>query len=477
MAFTDRLQNRGSVSTGFDIENATAHDSTRNHWLEKTISYDSGRANNTYKKATFSFWIKRGRLSTNQFFLGGSNSARYWGVKFNTNDKLEIYCSALSGYTGDPITTRIFRDTASWYHIVLRLDTTLSTAGDRLRLYVNGIEEDTWDTAPNITQNQVSEFTAVDNLTHIWGGQNGYYNSTGANLDGYLADVNFLANQSAAPTEFGEFNDEGIWVPIDVSPAYAAAADSYRLEFQSSGSIGNDSSGSGLNFSGGTGTPKQSTDTPTNNFCTWNFNDTGMAEFGHSNSNPKAFSGGNLLRQGGGSAYNPCFGTFAININSTSSIWYWEFLSTTNISSSGSPAEGTIGWVGDDSLYTYALSNPTNNIKNTGTTRYLSDYFSSSGANVVMGVLLDCSTSNKKIKIYNNDSLAYTKENLGGGPLYFPMISPYGSSAEFVANFGGTQIQEFGGTNSNSDPNGYGNFRFSTKSGYALCSKNLAELG
>ena len=57
------------------------------------------------------------------------------------------------------------------------------------------------------------------------------------------------------------------------------------------------------------------------------------------------------------------------------------------------------------------------------------------------------------------------------------MVSPYASGAEFVANFGGTQIQEFGGTNSNNDPNGYGNFRFSTKSGYALCSKNLAELG
>ena len=479
MAFTDRLHNRGSISTGFDVDNSSAYDSTRNHWLEKTIPYDSGRSNNTYKKGTYSVWLKRGRLGTNQFFLGGSNSARYWAVKFNTDNKLQIYThSVISCYNNtSPITTRKFNDNASWYHIVLRYDTTLSTAGDRLRLYINGVEEDTWDTAPNIDQNAEGEFTTLSNVTHIWGGQNGYYNSTGSNFDGYLADANFLANQSAAPTEFGEFNTNGVWVPIDVSPTYAALADSYRLEFQNSGTIGEDSSGSGLDFAGGTGTPKQSTDTCTNNFCVWNFNDTTMAEFGHSSSNPTAFSAGQLLRQGGSGAYNPCVGTFAIDITSTSSIWYWEFLSTTNIASSGSPAEGTIGWVGEDSLYTYAISNPTNNIKNTGTTRYLSDYFSSAGANVVMGVLLDCSTSNKKIKIYNNDTLVYTKENLGGGPLYFPMVSVYGSSGEFVANFGGTQIQEWGGTNSNNDPNGYGNFRFTTKSGYALCSKNLAEFG
>ena len=38
-------------------------------------------------------------------------------------------------------TNRLFRDVSAWYHIVLRVDTTQSTAADRLRLYVNGIQE------------------------------------------------------------------------------------------------------------------------------------------------------------------------------------------------------------------------------------------------------------------------------------------------------------------------------------------------
>ena len=87
MAFTDRLYNRGSVSTGYDIDQSASFDYTRNQWIERTIPYDSGRSNNTYKKGTYSVWLKRGRLGTNQFFLGGSNSARYWAVKFNTDNK------------------------------------------------------------------------------------------------------------------------------------------------------------------------------------------------------------------------------------------------------------------------------------------------------------------------------------------------------------------------------------------------------
>ena len=64
MAFTDRLHNRGSISTGYDIDQSATFDDTRNQWLENTMSYNSGRANNTYKKMTLSMWVKRGSQST-----------------------------------------------------------------------------------------------------------------------------------------------------------------------------------------------------------------------------------------------------------------------------------------------------------------------------------------------------------------------------------------------------------------------------
>ena len=46
-----------------------------------------------------------------------------------------------SAYNGRLSSTRKFTDTNGWYHIVVRVDTTLATADDRMRLYVNGVQE------------------------------------------------------------------------------------------------------------------------------------------------------------------------------------------------------------------------------------------------------------------------------------------------------------------------------------------------
>ena len=44
----------------------------------------------------------------------------------------------------------------------------------------------------------------------------------------------------------------------------------------------------------------------------------------------------------------------------------------------------------------------------------------------------------------------------------------------FIANFGNPIVSLSSAVN---DPNGYGSFEYSTGSGYALCTKNLAEFG
>ena len=60
MAFTDRLHNRGSVSTGYDIDHSASFDFTRNQHLDNSMSYVSSRSNHQYKKSTLSMWFKRG---------------------------------------------------------------------------------------------------------------------------------------------------------------------------------------------------------------------------------------------------------------------------------------------------------------------------------------------------------------------------------------------------------------------------------
>ena len=487
MAFTDRLHNRGSVSTGYDIDQSATFDYTRNQWIERTIPYNSGRGNDSYRKATFSLWLKRGNLATDRFFLGGSNSARYWAVKFNSSNKLEIYThSGISGYNGtSPITTRQFLDASAWYHLVFRWDTTLSTAGDRFRLYVNGVEEDTWDTAPNIDQNAEGEFTTLSNVVHVFGGQNGYYNSTGSNFDGQIAEINYLANTSAGPDEFGETNTDGQWVPIDTSSVSSqAAADSYRIDFGATDSSNpfNDTTSANQDFSNASssGAPRIGTDTPTNNFMTWN------PLTGHYNDTDLYLAGANHVLQGQNGAYQLRMGTIGINPNYTSAKWYWELKNTSNINSSTGP-EYSWGVATETRWMDIHNSGSDTDFRNgDGLARYVSSYNTGgngTGANTVWGVMVDCSGSNPVINLYRNGSSVYTYTYTAWSgrnfdEFLFPSGAAYGSGSELVINSGGGYVQEFTVDSSNTDANGYGSFEYAPPSGaLALCTKNLADDG
>ena len=44
-------------------------------------------------------------------------------------------------------TNRLFRDVSAWYHIVLAVDTTQGTESNRVKIYVNGVQETSFTTA------------------------------------------------------------------------------------------------------------------------------------------------------------------------------------------------------------------------------------------------------------------------------------------------------------------------------------------
>ena len=90
MAFTDRLHNRGSVSTGYDIDQSATFDTTRNQHLDNAMSYVSGRSNHQYKKMTLSMWVKRGnnQNTINQHLFSVASSARNATMYFNTSDQI-----------------------------------------------------------------------------------------------------------------------------------------------------------------------------------------------------------------------------------------------------------------------------------------------------------------------------------------------------------------------------------------------------
>ena len=107
------------------------------------------------KTMTFSFWVKRGFMSSTQqnFISAGTGSDNYiaWS---STNDNIEMnFRNGGSGSNVFLITTQVFRDPSAWYHIVLAIDTTQATAANRVKLYVNGTQITVFGTENYPTQN------------------------------------------------------------------------------------------------------------------------------------------------------------------------------------------------------------------------------------------------------------------------------------------------------------------------------------
>jgi hypothetical protein len=109
--------------------------------VERSLRFnddDSPRINRTpsssgnRKTWTKSFWVKRGQLMRTfltAYYISGTDVA---AIEFTDTDVLSFY-DFYNGYRLHLVTTRVFRDPSAWYHIVIALDTTQSTASDRAK--------------------------------------------------------------------------------------------------------------------------------------------------------------------------------------------------------------------------------------------------------------------------------------------------------------------------------------------------------
>ena len=481
MAFTDRLANRGSVSTGYDIENSVRLEADNSQYL-KSASISTTPTN--AKIGTYSCWIKRTELGANYLLVAG-NSARYSRMFFNSDDKIQLYAGDSSWNSVQPITNAVYKDASAWYHIVLRIDSTDGTAANRLRLYVNGVEQ-TWATAPNIDEDGGMTLTEAFGSPgyQSWGANLAYYTAS-AFFSGYLAEVHYVDGQSLAPTEFGEFDaDSGIWKPKKYSGSHGNCG--YYMDFADSGNLGDNeaSTGSGFDFNeNNIAAIDQATDTPTNNFCTIN---------------PLADQGFSLyaLTEGGTRGANvgancAMIGTFAVD----SGKWYWEGVTTafsgTNYwqwgvmpidAKQGNSADsmgdaGTAWYSGDNAFYTSTSQSGQSVAYNIGFTGYT--------AGDIWSVSLNCDVSPYQMTFRINNAVPGTTANntdrsvgtyTSARPV-FPYIRLADNASDNTwHNFGNPFLAAL--SDGNADENGYGDFKYTPPSGYyALCSKNLAEFG
>ena len=303
---TDDIALGGAV-----IEKSLRFNDGDNAYLETTFGSASNR-----RTFTFSCWAKRSNLGAHSPFFSGTSGNNFFKFQFRNDNRIEI-----NSYEGSDsiqvITTSKFRDTTSWYHVVVACDTTQADSSNRVKIYINGTEETAFDTNTRPSQNHE---TAV-NLAgaHRVGGRPGSSNY----YDGYLAEVHFIDGQQLTPSSFGytEFQT-GIWRPKGYFGSYGA--NGFRLDFSdnsaaSAATLGKDRSGQGNDFtpnnisvSAGTGNDSL-IDVPTNTFCTLN---------SLTKDSNTTLSDGNLQAAGSaGDQYNTnTQGTFA----ESSGKWYYE---------------------------------------------------------------------------------------------------------------------------------------------------------
>ena len=222
-------------------------ESNGNEYLSRTPSSASNQ-----KTYTFSCWYRRSRTtySLANVLEQKNNGQNYAVLYFQPDDKLNFHGYTSTGgnqYTHRLVTTQVFRDANSWFHIVVAVDTTQSTADDRVKIYVNGSQITNFDVRVNPSQNFDTFFNSTQLLT-IGRGQAG----SAQCYDGYMAEINFVDGFQLTPSSFGftEFQT-GIWKPKGYFGSYGT--NGFRLDFSDDSgttavTLGKDRSGQGNDF-------------------------------------------------------------------------------------------------------------------------------------------------------------------------------------------------------------------------------------
>ena len=194
---------------------------------------------------TFSVWVKwKGTHSQSGSLLtSGSVHSPSGGYWYNGDGRIRLtYCT--SGNSSRSFyTTGRFRDPAAWYHLVFTQDTTQATESERMRLYVNGVRITSFSGTLNWPLN-----TPNYRINTGHGMNTGCWHDTSWDkFCGYMAEMHFVDGQPLEPTEFGEFNEHGVWVPIEYTGTYGNAG--FYRDFSDPADILADRSGNGNNAS------------------------------------------------------------------------------------------------------------------------------------------------------------------------------------------------------------------------------------
>ncbi len=430
-----------------------------NTYLTRTPSSTGNR-----RKFTFSFWIKKCANGTSETIYNVRPSASGANrISFHSSDTFRIALEPINKYL---FTNRKFTDNFAWYHIVVAVDTEQGTAADRVKLYVNGVQETSFGTATYPDQNTDLDINTqnVINIGRDLETSSNYFN-------GVLSHFNFIDGTAYDATAFGSTDaTTGEW-KINTSPSVTYGTNGFFI--LKDGNSVTDQSGNSNNWTVASGTLTKTEDCPSNVFATLNplVRHTGTVANGNTRY---------------GTSSSSWIGIPATLGNLTGK-WYWEYKLTTGAEWSQC---GIVSQAGYNGILTSYVGGITNGVAmNTGG----GDIYTAGGSaqawfgsarsvGQIISVALDC--DNNKIYwgtngVWGNSSNPATGSNgysipsaLNTDKPYFPAFSVHNCTIDINFGngyFGSTQISS-AGTNAS----GIGIFEYDVPTGYsALSTKGL----
>jgi hypothetical protein len=227
----------------YEIENSFMVTRNNTAYLAWTPSSAGNR-----RVYTISFWIKIPSLyfdvvrSPTIFgAIDGSGGIEGPGIGAGNSNAL-VGRMSFFGITGSGSQsfTNYLLTNGTWQHLVFKVDTTQTDAEDRAQGFVNGIRaEFNAGTIPQNRETLINSanehnigFTAVDSV----------------DFELMYSDFYFIDGEALDPTEFGFFDNRGVWIPKAYGGSYGS--NGFYLKFDDPNNLGADSSGNNNNWTG-----------------------------------------------------------------------------------------------------------------------------------------------------------------------------------------------------------------------------------
>ncbi len=448
-------------------------------YLTRTISDGS----NT--KSTFSAWVKRSGLgatsSTQYLFHTSENSNNDVKILFNSQDVLRVVGVVSSSTVMELTTNRKFRDITAWYHIVVTIDTTESTAADRVKMYINGVQETSFSTATYPAEDYASlRLNNNGDRRTIGTVYDGGGSAGSGYFDGSMSHVHWVDGTAYQASTFGSTDaTTGEW-KINTSPTLTMGTNGFTI--LKDGNTITDQSANSNDFTLGAGTLINTEDCPSNVFCT-------LSSLGYAAASFTLIEGNNYSG-GADNNWRSIFGT----LGAKSGKYYYEMkcIGSSDYERFGActvdQANKCTANTGryDDSGYGsegYGYTSDGEKSNNGGTSGGYGDTW---GTNDILSCALDL--DNNKIYFGKNGTWQNSGDPTSGSTgtgaaytiasdkFYIPAFASYGAAANLAFNFGNGYFRTTAISSEGTNASGIGKFEYDVPAGYtALSTKGLNE--